>query len=153
MHRAKYEGDEGALKELGRLMGRELQEDPRLDECEVIVPIPPRSPRDFSSTATVLADRVSEETGKPVEQALVSAGERVAQKDLSSLDAKAQNIAEGFETIDADAVAGRIALLLDDIFDSGATMQEAARMLRRAGARDVRLLTAVRTVFGWRQDV
>ncbi len=85
--------------------------------------------------------------------ALVRATVGAPQKELASRGEKESNIEGAFEAAGAEAIRGRIVLLVDDVFDSGATMNEAANALRRAGATDVRLLAAVRTTFGWRSDV
>ena len=39
---------------------------------------------------------------------------------------------------------GKHVLLLDDLFTTGATVRECARVLRRAGARQVEVLTVAR---------
>lgn len=74
------------------------------------------------------------------------------QKDIYSLDEKRENVKEAFAVTDTAAVAGRKIILLDDFFDSGATMAEAGRILLAAGAREVVLLAAARTSSGWRRD-
>ena len=48
-------------------------------------------------------------------------------------------------------VAGKI-LLVDDVFTTGTTLSECARVLRRAGAGEVHTLTLCRTVQSWSAD-
>jgi predicted amidophosphoribosyltransferase len=46
--------------------------------------------------------------------------------------------------VDPEAVAGQTLLLVDDIYTTGATVQEAARTLLRVGAREVNVFTLTR---------
>ena len=47
-----------------------------------------------------------------------------------------------------DAVEGKSILLVDDIFDSGATIKEIGRMLTQAGATTIAPLVIAKTVGG-----
>ncbi|HEY4485052.1 MAG TPA: phosphoribosyltransferase family protein, partial [Nitrospiria bacterium] len=47
-----------------------------------------------------------------------------------------------------DKIRGRRILLIDDVLTTGATVNECARILKRAGAKGVYVLTAARTVPG-----
>ncbi|MGE0040727.1 MAG: ComF family protein [Vicinamibacterales bacterium] len=47
---------------------------------------------------------------------------------------------------DAGRVAGRVLVLVDDVTTTGATLEACGRVLREAGAREVRALTAARAV-------
>ena len=49
-----------------------------------------------------------------------------------------------FRVADAEAVRGREVLLIDDIMTTGATARECARVLKRAGAAKVWVVTAAR---------
>ncbi|HEX7159368.1 MAG TPA: hypothetical protein VF214_10155, partial [Edaphobacter sp.] len=56
-----------------------------------------------------------------------------------------RNLRGAFEVVDPVAVSGREVLLLDDIYTTGATARECARVLRRAGASKVWVATLSRT--------
>ena len=43
-----------------------------------------------------------------------------------------------------DLVKGKRILLIDDVFTTGATVRECARVLRQAGARDIDVITVAR---------
>jgi ComF family protein len=49
-----------------------------------------------------------------------------------------------FRVVDAEAVRGREVLLIDDIMTTGATARECARVLKRAGAAKVWVVTAAK---------
>ncbi len=68
-----------------------------------------------------------------------------AQAGLGRLD-RLSNISGAFACPRPDLVQGRHVVLFDDVLTTGATAGEAARTLRRAGAIDVHVLTAARSV-------
>jgi predicted amidophosphoribosyltransferase len=55
-------------------------------------------------------------------------------------------VAGAFSVTPPEAVRGRRVLLVDDLYDSGATLTECAHALTRAGAREVYVVTAVKTI-------
>jgi ComF family protein len=60
--------------------------------------------------------------------------------------ARRDEVAGAFTVADPARVPGRRVLLVDDVFTTGATLNECARVLRAAGARQVRVVTLARVV-------
>ena len=57
-----------------------------------------------------------------------------------------ENLRGAFKVKDRDKISGRELLLVDDVFTTGATASECARVLRRAGASRVWVATVARTL-------
>ncbi len=153
LHAFKYEHQAEVAPRLAYLMAREVRRRAVFRGCQVIVPVPPTDPADETSPAVALAESLTRLLGWPLERVLISRGERTPQKELPAGVEKQTNVADAFAVVSPGSVRGRVVLLVDDVFDSGATVQAAAKALCAAGARDVRLLTAVRNSGGWRNDI
>jgi superfamily II DNA helicase RecQ len=66
------------------------------------------------------------------------------QKEMVTMEQKRRNVAGAF-AIQKSNVKGQRILLIDDIYDSGATINECARVLKAAGAAKVYALTLTKT--------
>jgi ComF family protein len=55
-----------------------------------------------------------------------------------------KNVKDAFAVPDPGLLKGKNVLLVDDLYTTGATVKECARVLRRAGARQVEVLTVAR---------
>jgi predicted amidophosphoribosyltransferase len=63
---------------------------------------------------------------------------------MHTLAQKRANVAGAF-AVNGD-VRGRRLLVLDDLFDSGTTLEEVSRVLQRAGVAHLLVLTLTRTI-------
>jgi predicted amidophosphoribosyltransferase len=60
--------------------------------------------------------------------------------------ARARNVEGAFAVRRPAAVAGRRLVIIDDVMTTGATVDECARVLKRAGAASVGVLTLARAL-------
>ena len=59
-----------------------------------------------------------------------------------------ENLRAAFKVKDPEALQGKSVLLIDDVYTTGATLKGCTRALKRAGAKEVHVLTATRVVRG-----
>ena len=111
---------------------------------DVMIPIPLHRKKTLSrgfNQAELLADRLSHLTDIPVDRVmLIRSRETSPQKGLDR-DQRIKNIRGAFTVTDENCNSYRTVLLVDDIYTSGATLSETARVLKEAGVRTVYFLT------------
>lgn len=66
------------------------------------------------------------------------------QADLKDLEERKQNVENCFTVKNPELIKGKNIILIDDVYTSGATMNEAAQTLRLAGARKIIALVVAR---------
>ena len=126
---------------LGALMADEFLKDNM--EADIIVYVPmteaEEKKRGFNQSE-LLAEEVGRRLKIAVLPALVKIKETKAQKELGGKE-RAQNLEGAFACV-FEQVNNRKILLIDDIFTTGATANECAKVLLKAKAREVNVLTA-----------
>lgn len=126
---------------LGALMADEFLKDNM--EADIIVYVPmteaEEKKRGFNQSE-LLAEKVGRRLNIAVLPALVKIKETKAQKELGGKE-RAQNLEGAFACV-FEQVNNRKILLIDDIFTTGATANECAKVLLKAKAREVNVLTA-----------
>ncbi len=120
-----------------------------LGDVDLVAPVPLHRTRLFTrryNQSALLAQALSRRTGLPVvADLLVRRRATPTQGRLSPL-ARRRNVRGAFAVRPGNArvLAGRRILLIDDVLTTGATAGECARVLLRAGARAVDVLTLAR---------
>ncbi|MDR0319353.1 MAG: ComF family protein [Rickettsiales bacterium] len=117
-------------------------------DIDLVVPVPLsywRLAKRGYNQATVLARPIAKRLGVPLMTNLVARAHRNDQGH-KSVKERRQNIAGVFRARNAEAVRGRHILIVDDVITTGATLNELARVLLRAGAAKVSAVSFARVV-------
>lgn len=136
-------------KPLGRLMARGCREFLRDCDADVIVPVPlhPRRLRwrGFNQ-ALLLGRQLGRAYAIPVDPfTLLRIKETPPQTQLNE-EERRRNVRGAFALAPHRSLEGKQVLLVDDIYTSGATVNECSRTLHRAGVEQVFVITLARAV-------
>ena len=138
---SKNTGDETLMAQLGRLLGQQVKKHPQTADADLMVPIPTHWKRRFLSkgfhAGSLIAQNVEKMTGIPQSQSILRAVKPTLKQGTLSRTARMKNVHHAFVCKYPEKVKHRTVLLIDDVMTSGATMIEAARVLKRAGAKKV----------------
>jgi ComF family protein len=120
--------------------------DGTLDRADVIVAVPLHRFRLMSrkfNQAAELARSISKVTGKPFLPAALVRSKRTRRQVGLGARARQDNVRGAFKITEEGKplIFGRRIVLIDDVYTTGATVNAAARALRRAGAADITVLT------------
>lgn len=94
--------------------------------------------------ARLLAEEIAAKTGLPCRQLLQKVKNNSAQSLTRDAKQRRKNVAGVYALDDGADVSGLRILLVDDVVTTGATMSEAARILRKEGAKSVFGVTLAR---------
>ncbi len=145
VHAFKY----GGQSSLAPLLARPLAEcySAQRLEADVVVPVPltgrRRRQRGFNQAALVGCE-LGRSLGLPTVEALRRRRFPGPQAGSASAEERRRNVEGAFVVADARRVAGRRALLVDDVATTGATLDACARALLEAGVAEALALTLAR---------
>lgn len=148
VHALKYERRRSIAAPLGTVM-RECAKE-MLRDADIVVPVPLYPLREYRRGFNQ-ADDLAQHLGVPIARILRRARHTHSQIELPK-QAREENVRGAFvlaETHDQPP-AGCVAVLVDDVSTTGSTLAACARVLRAAGVREVRAVTAARVVSGRR---
>lgn len=142
-YRLKYKQDLSVIPELVAQVMVLVKEHPEILEVDLILPVPPSQQRP-DDPVQAFAQALSRETGITVGDALVKTRQTEQQKSFTTLAQKKANVDGAFKL--TTSLKGRRILVVDDLFDSGSTLSEIFRVVEKAGAASVHVLTLTRTI-------
>ena len=141
-YRAKYCQDAAATRELAEILAQFIQLHPTLLSADIIAAVPPRPSKTFhlpNQLVAALGGLLDRQVGLGVTV------KGIVQLKMLALDQKIAALADAF--LLTESIEGRTILLIDDLYQSGATLWSLARFLKSRGAREVYGLACVKS---WR---
>lgn len=155
IRRFKYDCQMVLWQPLGRVLVEALHNgaaalDPQSVDVVCAVPLHESRLRERGfNQSELLAEFVADRLPKPLKPLLVKTRSTLPQVDLPA-QSRAANVRDAFAADLHEVIKGQTVLLIDDLFTTGATMTECARVLKRAEAAEVRVLTLARPMPPWR---
>ena len=138
--RSKRAAEETLTLALGALMGRQLHQLPEMRSIDLVVNTPThwkrRLQRGISSTELLLTGIISQ-LNLPRASGLLRCTRSTGKQGMLSSSQRQRNVSKAFRITVPHRIRDQHLLVVDDVMTSGATLNEIARILHRAGARRI----------------
>ncbi len=144
LHNCKYENGGDFPEFLLRLMLKAFYKNFNIRDFDLVLFVPPTHSGKLVENFT---RKFARAIGLPVSDALGKIRETKEQKVFQNGYSKRDNVKDAFD-IDSAIVDGKRILLVDDIYDSGATIKEIGKMLASKGAVCITPMVIAKTVGG-----
>jgi ATP-dependent DNA helicase RecQ len=112
---------------------------------DFIAYVPPTSSGDLVKN---FATKLSQVLKFPITHDLVKTRQTEEQKEFENGYLKSDNVSGAFSFNNPSVLAGKSILLVDDIFDSGATIKELGRLFTTFGAVKIAPIVIAKTIGG-----
>jgi hypoxanthine phosphoribosyltransferase len=109
-------------------------------------------PTESGNLVEHFAEKLSAKTGIPRSHGLVKTRKTEPQKIYQNFSLKRSNVRGAFRYENPAEVKGKSILLVDDIYDSGATIKEIGKVMSRLGVHKIAPLVIAKTVRGDLRD-
>lgn len=147
VHRYKFGGCSAYSRRYAALMSDCVENNLDCRSIDVIswIPLSKKRLRQRGyDQARLLAEEIAAKTGLPCRQLLQKVKNNSAQSLTRDAKQRRENVAGVYALDDGADASGLRILLVDDVVTTGATISEAARILRKAGAKSVFGVTLAR---------
>ncbi|MDO8951031.1 MAG: phosphoribosyltransferase family protein [Draconibacterium sp.] len=145
LHRSKYEKGGDFPDFLLRLVLKAYRKKFGQEKFDLILFVPPTKSGDLVKN---FALKISQVLKFPISHNLIKIRQTKEQKIFENGYLKHDNVSGAFSYSAPDEINGKSILLVDDIFDSGATVKEIGKYLSNLGAVKIAPLVIARTVGG-----
>lgn len=149
-NRTTHPGSKVASRSLAERLARFVKAHPTYGRADLLVPVPPSNADKDFDLPTLLVQDMSSSSGVPCRIGVVRKARQTAPMKSCVTEAEKIRNVQGAYVVSSTPIRGRSVILVDDIYQSGATLNEVARSLRKAGAAEVLGLVATKTLKGVR---
>lgn len=149
IHRLKYGRHTSLSRPLGALVGDTLFRFWDVNSVDLLVPVPlhlKRLRHRGFNQAHLLIQRWAKHDGIPFDGLTLLRNRWTEPQTALSRKERKKNIKGAFVVKTRDRIEGKKIVLVDDVYTTGSTVNECARVLMSAGAQIVDVLTLARAV-------
>jgi len=145
LHRSKYEQGGDFPDFLLKLVLKAFRKKYGQEKFDLVVYVPPTSSGDLVKNFAV---KLAQVLKFPISHNLQKSRETKEQKVFENRFLKIDNVNGAFTFLTPDEIKDKSILVVDDIFDSGATVKEIGKLLTNFGAKKIAPIIIARTVGG-----
>lgn len=145
LHRSKYEKGGDFPDFLLKLVLKAFRKKYGQEKFDLVVYVPPTTSGDLVKNFAV---KVAQVLKFPISHNLQKSRQTKEQKVFENGFLKTDNVSGAFTFATPNEIKGKSVLLVDDIFDSGATVKEVGKLLTNFGAIKIAPIIIARTVGG-----
>jgi len=145
LHHSKYEGGGDFPDFLLKLVLKAFRKKFGQEQFDLVVYVPPTLSGDLVRN---FATKIARVLKFPISHNLQKVRQTREQKVFENSYLKSDNVKDAFIFEVPNEVIGKRVLLIDDIFDSGATVKEVGKLLTKLGAVKIAPIVIARTVGG-----
>ena len=145
LHRSKYENGGDFPDFLLKLVVKAFRKKFGQEKFDLVLYVPPTSSGDLVKNFAV---KISQVLKFPISHNLVKTRQTKEQKVFENGYLKTENVKDAFTFTTLNDIKGKSILLVDDIFDSGATLKEIGKLLTKLGALKIAPIVIAKTVGG-----
>ncbi|HOV21561.1 MAG TPA: ComF family protein [bacterium] len=147
IHKFKYGKKKFYGKKLALFVYDNLKE--KIPEFDLIIPVPLHWKKEFSRTfnqSAIISVYLGKLFGKDVLiDGVVKTKNTPSQVELSGSE-REKNVLNTFKVRKTSSIKDKKILLVDDVFTTGATTNELKKILKKAGAKNVIVITIAKTI-------
>jgi ComF family protein len=146
MHSFKFSGRKDVCKGLTGLIQQKIISFSWKFDCIIPLPVTEKrlEERGFNQSF-IIAEEISGMTNKPVLHRVLQKVKETKDQYTLSRDERKRNIKGAFSITDGAEVRGKKVLLVDDLYTTGHTAREAARILKKGKVKTVVFFALART--------
>jgi ComF family protein len=148
--KVKHPHYEALAAGLGLRLSQQLRERPFREPVQIVAPVPMFWPQRIwrgANAAETVAQSVARHLSLSLATSLLVCRRWLRKQSTLKTDERRKNVRGAFRASWRWNVRGLRVLLIDDVMTTGATAQEAARILREAGAAAVAVAAVARSTF------
>lgn len=136
----KFKNKPSFYRAFGKLLFYKLSETVEADSIDMVISVPLSRKRHVErgyNQAKLIAGALSRELKVPECSAVLKRVKNTQSQRLLTGKERHENVRDAFELVDSDIVEGKTIILVDDIYTTGSTVGECARILKEYGAEKV----------------